>query len=223
MAEAARHYAKAAKLGIEAQNHAAEIKIRAERKAGELLGELERGKPNPNGANQHVEVASQTVTQPSEYKEAIDDIGVSRMQANRWQDLAKLPEETFEGHIEETKAEGAELTTSGLMRKAQEHKRERMRAEKHDPVSPPDGKSYRVLYADPPWSYGNSGVIGETDNYGRAARHYPSMSIDELCEMGKQVKKSVEDDALTGVTVANDMDINRLAYRVAEQIYAYAT
>lgn len=43
----------------------------------------------------------------------------------------------------------------------------------------PDGR-YRVIYADPPWQYGNSGVINDGDNYGRAARHYPTMSIDEL-------------------------------------------
>lgn len=55
MAQAAQTYARAAKLGLEAQNHAAEIKLRAERKAGELLAQLERderagaGRP-PRGA-----------------------------------------------------------------------------------------------------------------------------------------------------------------------------
>ena len=34
IAEAARTYARAAKLGLEAANHAAEVKLRAERKAG---------------------------------------------------------------------------------------------------------------------------------------------------------------------------------------------
>ena len=39
---------------------------------------------------------------------------------------------------------------------------------------------FRVLYADPPWKYSNSGVIGN-DAYGRAERHYPTLSIEELC------------------------------------------
>ncbi len=43
IATAAAEYARAARLGLEAQNHAAEIKLRAERKAGELLAGLERG------------------------------------------------------------------------------------------------------------------------------------------------------------------------------------
>ena len=40
IAEAARTYARAAKLGLDSQNEAAEIKLRAERKAGEILKQL---------------------------------------------------------------------------------------------------------------------------------------------------------------------------------------
>src|SRR5688572_22942647 len=39
-AEALAKYAKATKLGLQAQNSAAEIKIRAERRGGELLKEM---------------------------------------------------------------------------------------------------------------------------------------------------------------------------------------
>jgi hypothetical protein len=47
-------------------------------------------------------------------------------------------------------------------------------------VAPPlPTNKYRIWYADPPWSYGNSGAIGDNDNYGRAERHYPTMSIAE--------------------------------------------
>jgi len=64
---------------------------------------------------------------------------------------------------------------------------------------------YRVWYADPPWEYGNAGVIGETDNYGHAARHYPTMSIDELCEMGAQVKEVCEPDAVLFMWVTSPL------------------
>ena len=42
LAEAARLFARQARLGLDAQNDAAEIKLRAERRLGELLGLLPR-------------------------------------------------------------------------------------------------------------------------------------------------------------------------------------
>ena len=49
---------------------------------------------------------------------------------------------------------------------------------KGQPELPTD--KYRVIYADPPWRYGNSGL----DDYGHAERHYPTMSIEELGHLG---------------------------------------
>ncbi len=68
----------------------------------------------------------------------------------------------------------------------------------------PTGK-YRVLYADPPWQYGNSGVITGGDNYGRAARHYPTMSIDALCALGDQIEAMAEDDAVLFMWVTSPL------------------
>src|SRR6266542_5021477 len=42
LAEAARVYARQARLGLEAQNDAAELRLRAERRAGELLAEMQK-------------------------------------------------------------------------------------------------------------------------------------------------------------------------------------
>lgn len=66
----------------------------------------------------------------------------------------------------------------------------------------PDGK-YRVIYADPPWSYGNSGIIGETDNYGHVERHYPSMTITELCSL--PVRSLVDNDAVLFLWVTSPL------------------
>ena len=48
VAEAARIYARQARLGLEAQNDAAEIKLRAERKLGELLAAIRAKHPGGN-------------------------------------------------------------------------------------------------------------------------------------------------------------------------------
>ena len=61
----------------------------------------------------------------------------------------------------------------------QQAKREIVKENVKDQPELPTDK-YRVVYADPPWNYGNSGL----DDYGHAERHYPTMSIEELGHLG---------------------------------------
>lgn len=194
-AEALRMYAKQAGESLENQNMIAEIKLRAERRAGELLGEMERQDQGRPAKTSH----DVTFSPPK-----LDDLGISRMQSSRWQSIASLPEPIFEQHIAETKEAGEELTTNSLLRKAQEVKREQMRQEKHEAAPLPSAK-YRVWYADPPWHYGNSGVITDSDNYGRAARHYPSMTIEQLCDMGEAIQARCEKDAVLFMWVTSPL------------------
>jgi len=56
-------------------------------------------------------------------------------------------------------------------------------------IEAPSGK-FRVLYADPPWSYGNTQPDYQTEQ----RDHYPVMSMDELCAM--PVKDIAADDAV---------------------------
>ena len=65
------------------------------------------------------------------------------------------------------------------------------RAHLHDPQSLPPGK-YRVIYADPPWTYGDSraGLQGYTG----ADEHYPLMSISDLCAL--PIEDMAMDDAV---------------------------
>ena len=41
-------------------------------------------------------------------------------------------------------------------------------------------KKYRVIYADPPWSYGDKQNI---DGLGGAEKHYPTMSLNDICDI----------------------------------------
>jgi uncharacterized protein (DUF1697 family) len=117
VAEAARTYARAAKLGLEAQNHAAELKLRAERKAGELLAQLERvpGKRNDIEPDSSLESGSQ-------YKTVLAENDIPPVTAHRWQSEAAIPDELFEEHIAEVKGEQREVTSTGLLRLASELK-----------------------------------------------------------------------------------------------------
>lgn len=110
IAEAARTYARAAKLGLDAQNHAAEIKLRAERKAGELLLNLER-KPG-----ERTDQPDTSMVRGSEYREVLLTEEIPNTTAHRWQSLAKLPEQSFESYIEEKSENGQEITTAGALK-----------------------------------------------------------------------------------------------------------
>ena len=100
-------YAAQAGYGLEAQNRCAEIKLRAERRAGELLERLERsvgGRPQKNSSHDGM----------SFYEQSIMEGSVSRMSAFRWQQAATVPEEDFEAHIARTKDAGRKLTSMSV-------------------------------------------------------------------------------------------------------------
>jgi len=110
-AEALRLYVKQQGDGLEMQNDIAEIKLRAERRAGELLAERDKAKGhkfqpilNPGGS---------TMEPP-----ALGDLGITKQQSHRWQLEAGISEELFEQHVAEVKAAKEELTSAGLLRLA---------------------------------------------------------------------------------------------------------
>ena len=111
-AEAVRVYAKQAR-DLEMQNMAAEIRLRAERRAGQLLVEMretgqrqakDRGRPKK---------LSGTSTLPQ--------LGLTRDQSSKWQQLAgRIDDATFERALIQTKEKNGELTTTALLREVKE-------------------------------------------------------------------------------------------------------
>lgn len=81
---------------------------------------------------------------------------------------------------------------------------EGLRLKKKDEVinnhRPLEGK-YRVIYADPPWKYGDSRI--ELEGTTGAERHYPTMSIPDLCAL--PVKNIAEDNAVLFLWVTSPL------------------
>lgn len=73
--------------------------------------------------------------------------------------------------------------------------------DKGEDVPLPERK-YRVIYADPPWKYAETGAT-TSPSYGGTRWHYPSMSIDELCAL--PVCTLAEDDAVLFLWVTSPM------------------
>jgi N6-adenosine-specific RNA methylase IME4 len=163
-AEALRLYARQAGYGLEMQNECAELKLRAERQAGELLAgmpELGRGKSR-----------------------TLPDLGLSYSQSSRWQQLASLPVAEFDAYIAAAFHDQRELTTSGALKLARQHRA--ANPTPRPPLQPVDPDApglpglagrFTTIVADPPWRYDNKATRGAAED------HYPTMTVAELCDM----------------------------------------
>ena len=115
-AAAVAQYLKASRESLEVANQAAEIKIRAERKAGEITAAMEHGKDGRKPKE-----TCNSVLQVSK-SEQLAEVGLDRMAASRLEDLARIPEDRFEDLVraDTATAEGRELTTADLKRRAKD-------------------------------------------------------------------------------------------------------
>ena len=107
-AEAMRAYAKQAQYSLEIQNRCAELKLRAERKAGILLSES-----TVKGGERH-----KSHDGTYERRSVLEDLGISKMQSSRWQKVATLPDDLFEQHLAKIKTSDRELTSASVIRLA---------------------------------------------------------------------------------------------------------
>lgn len=156
IAEAARVYIRAAKIGQAAERHAEEIKLRAQRKAGDYLAKLEKGKPGRPGNTRKVGGYS------SEYRKAIEETGISERSAERLQQVASIPAPRFREYIIDKVRSAEEVSTNGLLEQAKRQAKEEHREKKRDEnatlvqgVRQPDrGGRYGTIVLDPPSGIG---------------------------------------------------------------------
>ena len=114
IAEAFKAYARAKKIGIEAQNYAGEIVAEATRRMGEFLLTAEK---NP-GTRRYPKGTAKQAPLPT-----LKELGISKKQSAICQDIARLPLEKFQEHINAIKNSGQVITTGALAMAAKEHKR----------------------------------------------------------------------------------------------------
>jgi N6-adenosine-specific RNA methylase IME4 len=180
---------------------ATEIRLRAERRAGEMLRDMATtGERVKSGGQTRIEYPKVTLS----------EIGVSKMESSKWQLLARLDEARFEERVKAMKRQAA--SAAGVRQAA-----EIIEAAERDPVrfgrlveemdrvkniAGPyrtlqrmlDGDRVaglvvrvgrvRTLVIDPPWQW---------DMSGRAALDYAMMSLDDIAALS--VADWVEDDA----------------------------
>ena len=155
-AEAVRMYVRSARLGLEIQNHAAEVKLCAERKAGKLLAECRL-----RGGDRRSTSHDATLK--------LSDLGITRDQSSRWQLEASVPDSEFHRYVTHCRHAGKELTSGALLRLA----RSGSNGKQEDPrgEGEPDfaglpaslrelaerQQRFACIWANPPW-WGNGFV-----------------------------------------------------------------
>lgn len=111
-ARAAETWLRAKKAGLDAQNAATEIVLRAERRLGELTREMPKASKAEAGraggkASRNDGLASKS--------SALTSLGASKQEASRWEKLAGIPEARFEEQIATVKAKAEKLTTTVVL------------------------------------------------------------------------------------------------------------
>lgn len=111
-AEAMRHYAKQAK-DVELANKAAEIRIRADRRMGEMLTEQrEDGLMNAGGQAEHESYRSRDATTSP----TLADMGITKSMSSKAQKVASMiTEDEFEDAIHDHEKKGKELTNKVMI------------------------------------------------------------------------------------------------------------
>ena len=192
LAEAARVYARQVDLGYKAQNHAAEIKLRAQRKGGELLQGMDKARGTVFDGRDEAGNFRRLEAPTAERTPTYAEIGIDKHAAYNWQTIAKFPAGDFETHIAKAWSAGRELTTTNLVRVAKRYVL--ANAPRPEPRTYLDNGSkiiigdardmdlsqfdrYGAIVADPPWPY------RVAKGQGIAEDQYGVMSEDDLCAM----------------------------------------
>jgi hypothetical protein len=113
-AEAVRIYAKQAG-DYEMQNWAAEIRLRAERRAGNLIAEMKKAKGSRNQLRGRDASGPRLERAPEDTVPTLADLGISHDQSSKWQMLARIPQSKFDTLIERAKERNEELTTGAVL------------------------------------------------------------------------------------------------------------
>lgn len=107
-ASALEAYVKAAKDSLATSNAAVALKLRCERRAGELLAEMEKKPPGPAPKDR-----SHLAT---DLPQTLEDMGITKSDSSRWQREAKVDDATFEEYVSTCTDKGIEVTQAGLLK-----------------------------------------------------------------------------------------------------------
>lgn len=176
------------------------VLMEAQRRAGELLrkmaedGERDAGK----GGDRKSRSQKKTVK--------LEDIGLTKQQSHKWQELSGLSRAAFEERVQERQKE-ARRALDGSRAERQAAKKEK-RASREEQLAEKQRalpeKRYGVIYADPEWRFE---VFSRDSGLDRAAdNHYPTSTLEDI--MSRDVASIAADDCVLFMWVTGPMLAN---------------
>lgn len=174
-----------------------EAVLDAEVRIGELMAKVPKA---TGGQPFHEKPTNDTAvhSRPQTKQDIIRDAGFTPKLVQRFQQMAAHPEAVARAKAQARDA-GDILSRSKVLQEVGKDIRATQKAERIEKASN-GGKSvdifttdkkYRVIYADPPWSYNDK---QDTDYYGGAEKHYGTMPLNEIAAL--PISRITEKDAV---------------------------
>jgi N6-adenosine-specific RNA methylase IME4 len=190
---------------------ATEIRLRAERRAGGLLHEMKERKERDPGTG------GDRKSRYRPYTVKLSELGVTKLQSSRWQQLFRLEPEDFESYIVAARKRAAHALDE-IHRQVRQREARAAAYESRvkdgctvDDLHALAASGYRaaVIYADVPLAYA---VYSGEDKMRSAERHYDTMTRDELKATGPVVRALAAKDCsllywTSGPQMKNALDI----------------
>jgi N6-adenosine-specific RNA methylase IME4 len=162
----------------ELMDHAVQVRLNAERKAGQLLIEMaergERAKPGDAGGGTDGQGVRLSVPP------TLTALGLTKYQSSLWQRLAELDEEEFQERLSQARHvawASIELTPAERLWEKRERRNQRERDTAAKILALPD-KRYGVILADPEWRF--EPYSRETGMDRAADNHYSTSPTDVI-------------------------------------------
>lgn len=167
----------------------AELVTLSEMRMGEMLKEI----PKAQGQRNDLQLIDTSGDKLKPKAEVLRENGISQKTAERFQQMAEHPEIVHQA-IAEARENDDIVSRAAVLKKIkaakEEEKKEQRRAAIDEAIEQPRSgayvdiettdKKYRVIYADPPWSYNDK---QNTSKLGGAAKHYDTMPLEDICSL----------------------------------------
>lgn len=105
----------------ELERDAALARVRAERRCGQLLNELEKAKGSQGQLQGRDSSGGSVVRPPEKQPKTLSEMGLTKDQSSKFQKLAAVPEDEFEAAVNQP---GAKPSTNSIIKKPSPEKRE---------------------------------------------------------------------------------------------------